>query len=304
LIRSDESREQDFSPGALPDQYLLGTERTRAIYFRNVFEPSIEYQIGKESNLSLNYRSNIYENQSPSYEDSREDFVNPRFTYWFNIRNGVSLEYGLTLGHFDVSPNLTGHMATARYTYRFNPGTSIFGEYVFLRRDFEPPSIDYDVYRPSLGVAHDFSPTLKGRAQLGYFWQNPSLGSTIGGLYYDASLSQRSMRTTYTVLFQGGYNEDYFTSQNLGFSKYHRVIGTISHQLRRRMTMGLSSSLERADFRTGKIDYIWGVRGDASYQILKWLTISLEASHNENRSNIDSSDYKENRAFFKASANF
>jgi len=189
LIRSEEPREQEFTPGALPDQYLLGTQRARAIYLRNVFEPSIEYQLGKEGNLSLNYRNNIYKNQDPLSQDSREDFVNPRLTYWFNVRNGISLEYGLTLGQFDRSPDLTGHMATGRYTYRFNPRTSIFGDVAFLRRDFESPSIDYDVYRPSLGISHAFTPTLTSRAQLGYFWQVPSKGSTTGGFYYDASLS-------------------------------------------------------------------------------------------------------------------
>jgi hypothetical protein len=304
LIRSEEPREQEFIPGALPGQFILGTQRTRAIYLRNVFEPSFEYQLGKESKISLNYRSNIYRNQSPLFEDSREDFVNPRLTYWFNIRNGISLEYGFTSGHFERSSDLTGHMGTGRYTYRFNPKTSIFGEYTFLRRDFEPPSTDYDVHRPSLGIAHDFSPTLSARAQLGYFWQRPSKGSTMGGLYYDASLSQRARRTTYTVLFQGGYNEDYFTSENLGFSKYHRVIGTISHQLRERLSLGLSSSFERAKLSGGEIDHIWGVTGDASYRVLKWLTLSLEASHRENRSNIDIRDYKENRGIFRVTATF
>jgi hypothetical protein len=304
LIRSEESREQEFIAGALPGQYFLGTQRTRAIYLRNVFEPSMDYQFGKENRFSLNYRSNIYKNQDPLYQDSREDFVNPRFTYWFNIRHGISLEYGLTSGHFERSSDLTGHMATGRYTYRFNPRTSIFGDVAILRRDFKSPSIDYDVYRPSLGIAHEFSPTLTGSLQLGYFWQIPSIGSTTGGLYYDASLSQRTKRTTYTVLFQGGYNEDYFTAENLGFSKYHRVIGTISHQLIERMTVGLSGSFERAKYGQGEIDRIWGVTGNASYRVLKWLTVSLETSHRQNLSNIDNRDYKENRGMFKAAANF
>ena len=304
LIRSEEPREQEFIPGALPGQFILGTQRARAIYLRNVFEPSIEYRLGKESNISLNYRSNIYRNQSSLFENSREDFVNPRFTYWFNIRNGVSLEYGFTSGHFERASDLTGHMGTGRYTYRFNPRTSIFGEYTFLRRDFEPPSIDYDVHRPSLGISHAFSPTLTSSLQLGYFWQNPSKGSSAGGLYYDARVSQRTQNTTYTLLSQGGYNEDYFTSENLGFSKYHRVIGIISRQLRERMTVGLSGSFERAKLGGGEIDRIWGVRGDASYRVLKWLTLSLEASHRENRSNIDIRDYKENRGIFRVTASF
>jgi hypothetical protein len=139
---------------------------------------------------------------------------------------------------------------------------------------------------------------------LGYFWQKPSKGSTTGGLYYDASLSQRTKKTTYTLTFQGGYNEDYFTAENLGFTKYHRAIGTASHQLKERMTVGLSGSLERAEFRSNQRDHIWGIRGDASYRLLKWLTISVEASHRENRSSIDIRDYSEYRGLFKVTASF
>ncbi len=303
-VRSEEPREREYVPGALPDQYLLGTDRGRAIYFRNVFEPSLAYQFAKDSLFGLNYRSNIYRNQNSLFGNSREDFVNPKFNYWFDIRNGVSFEYGLTLGQFDRSPDLTGHAGTGRYTYRFGPRTSIFGEYTFLRRDFEQPSPDYDVHRPSIGISHDFSPTLTGRAQVGYFWQIPSIGSTQGGVYYDASLTERARRTTYSVLFQGGYNEDYFTAQNLGFSKYHRVVGIIRHQPMQRMTVGISGSLERAKLSTGEIDRLWEIRGSASYQVLRWLAFSVEVSHREDHSNEDIRDYDETRGLFRIMASY
>jgi hypothetical protein len=304
FIQSDEVREQDFSATALEDQYLLSTERQRAIFFRNVFEPSLEYQFGKEDRLGLNYRSNIYEIQSRLYPDSREDFVNPNLSYWFNTWNGISLEYGLTLGHFEQSPDLLGHMAVGHYIHRFSPRTSIFGEYTFLRRDFESPSIDYDVHRPSLGIEHAFNPTLSSKAQMGYFWQNPEQGSTKKGFFYDMSLIQRAQKTVLTLTFQGGYVEDYFTAENLGFTKYYRAIGAITHRLRERITVGLSTTGERAEYGGGRIDRIWGMRGNASYQVLKWLTASLEGSHRENHSNVDNFNYSEYRGIFRMTASF
>jgi hypothetical protein len=302
LTRSEDPREQDYTSGAMTDQYLLASEKTRSIYLRNVFEPSIDYQFGKESHISINYRNNIYRNQSVLSENSQENFINPRFIHWFNIRNGISFEYGLTLGNFEQSPDLTGHMGTGRYTYRFNPRTSIFGEYTFLRRTFESPGIDYDVHRPTLGIEHAFSPTLSAKAQLGYFWENPQKGSRAGGLFYDIGLTQRSRRTTYTLLFQGGYAEDYFTAENLGFTKSHRAIGTISHQLAEKMSVGLRGSLERPIYSSGEKDWIWGVSGNLSYQVVRWLNLSLEGSHRENHSNIDNRDYSEYRGLFKLTA--
>lgn len=308
LIRSDEIRETDYSPTAIEGQNLLSRTIRRAPYVRNVFEPSIEYQFGRENVVAINYRNNVYNIQSQAFEDSVENSINPRITYWFDIRHGVSFEYDLTLGNFQRSSDLVGHMATGRYTYRFNPRTSIFGKYTFLRRDFDPPSIDYDVHRPSLGIEHAFSPTLSGRAQLGYFWQNPERGSTTKGFSYDASLSKRGEKTTYTLSFQGGYTEDFFTAENLGFTKYHRAIGRITHQLLQRMSVGLFSSFEWAKYPgsviEGKnpIDQIWAIGGNVSYQILRWLSISLDLSHRENHSNISDRDYSEYRGMFRITA--
>ena len=81
-------------PGASPDQFILSTQRgVHAIYLRNVVEPSMEYRFGRENLLSVLYRNNIYHNQSPLFEDSQENTVNPRLNYWFDIRNGITLEY-------------------------------------------------------------------------------------------------------------------------------------------------------------------------------------------------------------------
>jgi hypothetical protein len=310
LIRSDEVREADYSPTAIEGQYLPSRTTKRVPYIRNVFEPSMQYQFGRENIVSLNYRNNIYNTQSRTSEDSVENYINPKITYWFDIRNGVSLEYGLTLGNFQRSPDLIGHMATGRYTYRFNPKTSIFGEYTQLWRDFDLPSVDYMVYRPSIGIDHAFSPTLSGRLQVGYYWADPEEGSTTGGPFYDILITQRGQRTTYTLSFQGGYTEDFFTAENQGFTQYHRALGRVTYQLLKKMNVGLFGSYEWAKYPGSVIedkkpkDQIWGVGVNASYQILRWLTTSLDVSHRENRSNISDRDYSEYRGMIRITASY
>lgn len=310
LIRSDEIREADFSVTAIEGQTLISRTTRRVPYYRNVFEPSVEYRFGRENVFGINYRNNLYRIKSRTFEDSTENTVNPRLTYWFNIRNGVTLDYTLTLGDFERSSDLVGHTATGRYTYRFNPRTSIFGEYAYLLRDFDRPSVDYDIHRPSLGISHAFSPTLSGSVQAGYYWQNPERGATTDGLFYDVSVSQRTRRTTYTLLFQGGYREDYFTAENLGFTKYYRAIGRVSHQLLQRMNIGLFSSYEWIKYYRDVVeverqkDRIWSVGADAAYQLFRWLTLSLEGSRRENNSNFDTADYTEYRGLFRVTASF
>ena len=310
LIRSDEIREADFSVTAIEGQTLISRTTRRVPYYRNVFEPSVEYRFGRDNSFGINYRNNTYRIKSDLYEDSMENYINPRLTYWFNIRNGVTLDYGFTLGDFERSSDFVGHTATGRYTYRFNPRTSVFGEYTYLLRDFDPPSIDYDIHRPSLGFSHSFSPTLSGTVQGGYYWQNPERGDTTEGFFGNVSLSQRVERTTYTISLQGGYTEDFFSAENLGFTKYYRAIGRVSHQLLEKMTVGLFSSYEWTKYYRGAIeaprqkDQIWTIGGDAAYQLFRWLTLSLDGSYRENNSNFDTADYTEHRGIFRITASF
>ena len=296
FIRSEEPREREFAAGAPADQFLIGVQRERAVYTRNVLEPTVDYQFGREDLISLYYRNNIYQTESSSSQNSQENYINPRLIYWFDIRNGVELEYGLTRGDFDRSPDLWGHMARARYMYRFDPRTSIFGDYIYLRRDFEPLGIDYNVHNPTIGIQHAFSPTLTAIAQAGYYWSIPESGSTTQGISYSLGLTQAMERTTLTFFSQGGYRENYFTAQNLGFTQYYRSIARISHQFTERTNSSLSGSYEIVDQSSGQRDNIWRIYGNAYYLALKWLAFSLTLSYLEDDSNVATAGYRESRA--------
>ena len=310
LIRSDEVREADYSPTAIEGQYLPSRTIKRVPYIRNVFEPSLQYQFGKENFFSIKYTSNIYNIQSNLSQNSMANSINPKLTYWFDIKNGMSLEYGLTLGDFQRSPDLVGHMFRGSYTYRFNPKTSIFGEYTQLLRDFDPPSVDYVVYRPSIGIEHAFSPTLSGRLQVGYYWADPEKGFTTGGPFYDILVTQRAQKTTYTLSLQGGYTEDFFTAENRGFTQSHRAIGRITYQLLQKMSVGLFGSYEWDKYAVSviggekQINNIWEIGGNTSYELFKWLKLSLEVNYTKNFSNINSADYGDYRGIFKVTATY
>lgn len=310
LTRADAARENQYGNlynaegqyigDTQPDQYLLSTQRgVHAVYLRNVVEPSIDYRFGRENLLSVLYRNNIYKNQNPQFEDSMGNTLNPRLTYWFDIRNGVSLDYYLTLNTYQRSPDQLVNGVTPRYTYRFNPRTSIFGEYHFEYQDFESPGVDYYVHRPSFGIQYLFSPTLTGLAQGGYFWQIPKQGSKTQGPSFNLSLTQRTERTLYTLSVQGGYTQDYVTAENLGFTKTYSGYGTIQHRLTQRLAVGLTGYMGRYLYSTDEKVWDWGVRGGPSYLVFRWLSVSLEAAYRGNNSNISTNDYTEFRGMFR-----
>ncbi len=313
LIRSDAARENVYNNqynadgqyigNTQPGQYLLSTvSGVQAIYLRNVVEPSMEYRFGKENLFSLLYRNNIYRNENPLFEDSMENTLNPKLTYWLDINNGVSLDYYLTWNTYQHSPDQLVNGVTPRYTYRFNPKTSIFAEFHFEYEDFKSPGVDYYVYNPSLGIEYKFSPTLTGLAQGGYWWNIPKGGSKSEGPFFDLSLTQRAARTLYTLAFQGGYEEDYITAQNLGFTKHYRGYGTINHQFTGRLSGQLTGSMERVWYSAeadNRKDWIWDTRVGASYVLFQWLTVTLEGSYRGANSNISIRDYTEFSGLFR-----
>jgi hypothetical protein len=311
LIRSDAVRESRYdnlydAEGQYigetePNQYLLSTQRgVHAIYLRNVAEPSVTYRFGRENRISLLYRNNIYRNKRDDlFEDSTENTINPRLDYWFDVRNGITLEGLLTYGNFGVTEDLVGYEGRGRYTFRLNPKLSLFGEHVYIKEDFENPGVDYYIHKPSLGIEYKFSPTLTGTVQGGYYWQVSDEDAESKGPHFFVSLIERGKRTTYSLIGEGGYTQDYFTSQNLGFNKYYRAYGTINHKLTDRLSVRATGSMERPKYSDGRKDWIWDGRISTSYLFFQWLTVALEGGHREARSNVDGSGYSEYSGIFR-----
>jgi len=176
----------------------------------------------------------------------------------------------------------------------------MFGEYSFQKREFDgqvsASSRDYNIHVPVIGFEHAISPTLSLRAQFGYFWQIPQRGSNETGPVYDILLRQQNQRTTFSLNLQGGYTEDYYSAENLGFARYHQAIGMIAHQLTQRTSTTLSARYQRPKYNDGRTDDIWGVSGRVSCQWLRWLTPYLDLSYSEDHSNRPTNDYADFRA--------
>jgi len=310
-LRSDNPREQEYFTQVADNKYVLSTSTQRSVYWRNVFAPTVEYQFGSESRIGVNYRHNIYETEDPISQNSMENYINPFITYWFDKRNGVYLDYAYTNGDFEASPDLNGHKVTARYMNRLNQQATAFVEGAYTNNSFATSVMDYNIYEPSLGLTYAFSPSLTASVQVGYYWMdrlNANADLNSSGLTFKADLANRDVKTTYVLSVQGGYTEDYFTAQNLGFQKYYRATGSINHYLERRFSIGCLGSIERAEIKSDaepdRTDTTWGVGASASYQPLKWLTLSLEISHNAHESNISVNEYSENKGILKLTASY
>ena len=264
LIRSRNNL-QSYSLATPAGQQTFTSSNTgQVLYLRNTFQPSIEYKFGRENLVTLNYLNMVYREDGEAGNNSLENSVSPRLTYWFDVRNGITLDYAYTRGDFEneSQPNWAGNNLGGRYMYRFNPRTTAFGEYRYLKMDFESPRTNYSVHSLSAGLNHAFSPSLTGMAQFGWFRQVGDVGSPLSGPVCNFSLTQLLQRTRLTLAFEGGYQEQYFTSDNLGISLYTRARATVTHQFRERLSVGLTGALERDEYQNpDRIDYTYGITG-------------------------------------------
>jgi hypothetical protein len=307
-IRSQDPVEQVITVQTSPGVYYPGTQVGRFTYERNILEPSLTYQFGREDRLELIYRNNYYSTENPLGDDSLGHNVTPRLTYWFNVNHGIVLEYMFQTVDYELAADLlSGHRGRARYTYRFNPQTSIFADYVYDTLDYDSPGVDYYVNNPSVGIAHAFTPTLTSRLQVGYFWRNPETGETVKGPTVDAGITQTTPRLTLGLTVQGGYAYDFFGAEGLGFTKYYRGIALVSYRWTERLSSSLTGTLEWDEYPDQGDRKDWFGRAEVSlfsYQPWRWFTVALGGSYGQRNSNQDLNDYEEWRAFLRLTASY
>jgi hypothetical protein len=301
FVRSDEPQNRSDLGESLDYPYgESAVNNGREIYWRNVAAPTVEYQLGPLSRTGVAYRNNLYQTDDTYSEDSREDFLNPFVYYGIDPQNEIYAAFGLTTGDFEKNPDLNGYNIDSRFTHRFSTKVSAFGSYAYVNRDYNAPSTrDYDVHEPSVGLTYTPAPTWNASVRCGYFWQNPENNSKESGFSYSGDITKTALHTTYRASLEGGYKENLFTDENLGFNRYHAFSLSVNHLLDKRTALGCRGRVLQETFDSiNREDTTWNIRGSISHTLLKWLVLALEASHEESASDVDINDYKENRCLF------
>jgi len=296
-LRSDEPREAEFLTDASEYKQQLAELSQRSPYWRIVMEPTMEYQFGAESRIGVRYLYNLYNIKGITGEDSIENTVTPFLTWWFNRQHGISLEYAYTYGDFEVSENFNNHKVSAAYMYRITPKATASLHGGYSRREFTPTGNDlyYEIYETAVGLSYALTQSFTVSGQAGYYWLDSRMGYNTNGFSFKGDLSHQSEQTIVRLSIQGGYTEDYFTSQNLGFRKYYRATGTATHFLFRRLSVGVLGSAEQAEDANDNIDKIWSAGANVSFMPFKWMTLSAGYTYRQADSDIVANEYEENR---------
>jgi uncharacterized protein (PEP-CTERM system associated) len=134
----------------------------------------------------------------------------------------------------------------------------------------------------------------------GYFVQDYFDRDQLDGGQFSARLTSRTERTFLRLTASGGFDQDYYTSENLGSSEYYRVIGYATHDLTENLRILGSASYRWEEFfgedtEADREDEVWRARAGLSLSFWRWFTVSLEGTHTRRDSDNPREEFVDNR---------
>ena len=192
---------------------------------------------------------------------------------------------------------------------RWRPERLIYVRYNIEYQDFDDEvggdNDDYIVHRPVLGLGFKFGPQTEFRTEVGYFRQEFKEGKGADGLVLDAIFNTRREKALFQAESNTGYNLDYGTSENQGFSKYSDNSATISYQLAEALDIFASASYRWEDFtKDDRTDHTYGCRAGLNYRFREWLSLSLEGGHLRRDSNENDQEFTDNRITLRITTSY
>lgn len=293
---------------------VTDVSRQRRVQYRNTGEAGLSYQFGPENRATVGYRNRLLESRSDQDEDSlgNEGFFT--LATWFGRRFGTELTGGVTRGAFDQPNDFTGTPTEDFYNYdggitlnyRWEPSRRIYTRYQILDHRFDQTSKetdtqDYLIHQGTLGTSLALGPYTTFDADGGYWFQDVDGGRNRDGFAFNTALSTRQERLTLRVGGSGGYDESYFTSENLGFSKYYQAFGNADYQLTQALALFAFGSYrwqeyyDTGDEETDRTDKTWQTTAGFRCSFLRYLTLSLDGTHTERSSDDLDEEFTDNR---------
>ena len=290
------------------DEEVESARTTRNTYQRNTGTARLGYQFGPEDNAGVGYSHNLLLNEDPALDDGSIQNLSGDISYWFNIENGIQLNYGFTKAIFWrddgglSDDDYDGNEAGITYIRRFSRQTRASAGYDFTNRNFEGATEDYKVHEVGIDLGHEFSPDLSLNLGAGRFWQHNDISENETGYTYRASMEKRFNRGSFSVGGAGGWDEAYLEAERRGFTRFWSANARVEYQLLERVTCyaGASFRHDRDSFNRD-----WEtVRGNGGLRLafLRWFSLGLDYSYADRNDDVDTEDYKVNRVMLTLTA--
>ena len=299
-------------PVTVVDGQTLEVAQERQTRYRNFAEASFTWRYAPENSLTAGYRNRFFTSDSDDEEESIANEVFFNLDNWVVPRFGINVESYGNRTEFDQPNGFTmiptddfyQYLLGLTLNYRWRPEYIFYARYRILGQDFDrsdaSTSDNYIVHEPVLGFNLTLSPQIQFLAEGGYFKQeviNRNYGTD--GFYGNFGLNAQMNRTTIGITGNSGYELDYTTTTNRGFSKVRGFGVNAQYQLTRSISLSGSGEYQWQDYvdiNTTEQTYIATALID--YTIRPWLRLSLEGTRLRRESTDNTGEFRDFRFTF------
>jgi hypothetical protein len=299
-------------PVEVSDQ-ATSNRRSRERYYRNTFQGRVNYLFGPQDSLYLGFNHYLLINDDPDVEDSTLYGPTAGIAYWFSIRHGINLDFSYNWGDFEDSADFEQYHGDFAYIYQYSPLTRARLTYSYQVLNYDADSFeeridavdgtlvardDYAIHSANLGFDHNFTPNLSASLAGGYYYQDNERRDDNSGFLGNGSITQAFQNGSFSLNATAGYRQQYLEAENLGFSEYYSVGTAVNYQLTEKLSVDLSGSYERDDYKetifTNRIDERWTASLNLGYSLLSWLSASIDYRFREMDSTNNEDNYTSN----------
>ena len=217
-------------------------------YYSNQASARLSHQFGPENTVYAQMAGGFTKYDDPGNgnttgntngnvnEDGQWFTPSVGLTYWFSTHNGIETDFSYTRGLYeeDGQSDFNNYDGRLRFNHRLTQQTGVYGQYRQIYRTWDDPSDttangqeeqDYLVYAPSVGVFHQFDPTLTASFGVGYFYQQVKDGNDQSGPFISSELNKLwdFQRWSIRLRTASGIDSQDFTGDQQGFERFALV---------------------------------------------------------------------------------
>jgi hypothetical protein len=307
------------APGTIGNQgpiLIQGNDRSRQRdrYYTDYATARMDHQFGPENRTYAQMGYGLSKYDDPTQDDGQWFTPSAGVSYWFSTWNGIDADVAYTRGLYDESntSDFDNYDGRLRFNHRISQVTGVYGEYHQIYRKWDDPSDtftdggqlqqDYLVYAPSVGVFHEFDPTLRASVGVGYFYQQVDSGQDQSGPFLQSEINKfwDFQRWSVRLRSASGIDSQDFSGDQQGFERYvlAEVLGRYNFTreffgdagLRFRYSDFLNSEDDEKDYR-----YTFDV--GLGYMLTRWMTVRVAYAYNKLDAINSTEDYEQNRGY-------
>jgi hypothetical protein len=188
--------------------------------------------------------------------------------------------------------------------YRWQAQRMIYARYGIIYQDFDDEfrteSNNYVVHQPTLGLNLDLGPHSAFAIEFGYWRRDTNNEGKENGFVLNSNFNTQGEKASFSLLTNSGYELDYGSSDNRGFSKYSDSSVNVDYQLTEDSRFFATARYRWQNYTDiDKTDHTYGGRVGFASTFLRWLTVSLEGGHLERESNDSTREFTNNRVILR-----